>query len=221
VSHRSNEPDTVVEVRRRAGKLREIRTTRGRRFLVLREPSADHYLEIGVPLDEADIEKLETHFALSAGTAYAYRLLSMRDRTEREIRDALAAEGIAVSGVVDEVVAALKRQGYLDDRRLASGYIRFMLEHRPSGPHLLRRKLRQVGVDEVIVEDELAKAISPELEREVAERLARVKLRGEAKRERGVRRVHGFLSRRGFSSSVVNGICARIMRGEIPGEDHE
>lgn len=221
MSRQSNERDTVTEVRRRAGKLREIRTFRGRRFLVLRESLTDRYLEIGTPLEKADIEKLETHLALSAGIAYAYRLLSVRDRTEREIRDALRAEGIIVSDVVDEVIRSLKRHGYLDDRRFAAEYIRFMLEHRPSGPHLLRRRLRHVGVDEGILEEELAKAISPDLERRAAERLARIKLRGEAKKERGVRRVYGFLSRRGFSSFVVNDICARILRGEIHGEDHE
>jgi regulatory protein len=187
----------------------------------LKEPLTERYLDIGALLDRADIDKLETEIALSAGIAYAYRLLSVRDRTEREIRDALKGEGAIAPPVIDEIVVSLKRHGYLDDRRLASGYIRFVLEHRPSGPHLLRRKLRQAGVDEDIVEDELAKAISPDLERRAAERLARIKLRGEASKERGVRRVHGFLSRRGFSSSLVNDICARIMRGEIPGEEHE
>lgn len=213
--------DEVSEVRRRAGKLREIRTVGGRRFLVLKDTPADRFFDAGKPIGPEEIKELETELALPAGMAYAYRLLAIRDRTEREIRTSLAGEGITAPPVVDEIITSLKRQGYLDDRRLASGYIRYTMEHRPSGPHLMRRKLRQAGVEESVIEDEIALALSAGYEARAAERLARDRLRGETDRKRGARRVHGFLSRRGFSSSVVNDICARILRGEIPGEDHE
>jgi regulatory protein len=213
--------DEISEVRRRAGKLREIRTVGGRRFLVLKDTPADRFLESGRPIGVEEIEELETELALPAGMAYAYRLLAIRDRTEQEIRASLAGEGITAPQVVDEIINSLKRQGYLDDRRLASSYIRYTMEHRPSGPHLMRRKLKEAGVEESVIEDEIASALSSGYEARTAERLARDRLRGESDRKRGARRVHGFLSRRGFSSSVVNDVCARIVRGEIPGEDHE
>jgi len=213
--------DEVSEVRRRAGKLREIRTVSGRRFLVLKDTPADRFLEAGRPIGPEEIEELETELALPAGMAYAYRLLAIRDRTEREIRTSLAGEGITAPPVVDEIITSLKRQGYLDDRRLASGYIRYRMEHHPSGPHLLRRKLRQAGVEKNVIDDEIALALSAGYEARAAEQLARDRLRGETDRKRGARRVHGFLSRRGFSNSVVNDICVRIVRGEIHGEDHE
>jgi len=213
--------DEVSDVRRRAGKLREIRTVGGRRFLVLKDTPADRFLDAGRPIGAEEIEELETELALPAGMAYAYRLLAIRDRTEREIRASLDGEGIRAPTVVDEIITSLKRQGYLDDRRLASGYIRYTMEHRPSGPHLMRRKLKEAGVEESVIEDEIASALSSGYEARTAERLARDRLRGVSDRKRGARRVHGFLSRRGFSSSVVNDICARIVRGEIPGEDHE
>lgn len=147
--------------------------------------------------------------------------MALRDRTEREIRDALAKEGISAPSVVEDIIDSLKRYGYLNDRRLAAGYIRFRLEHKPSGPHLIRRKLKQAGVDEAVIEDELESAFKPGLEEEIALSLALAKLKGVRERERGARRVNGFLSRRGFSSAIVNGICAQILKGEISGEDHE
>lgn len=213
--------DEVSEVRRRAGKLREIRTAGGRRFLVLSDTPADRFLETGRTLERDEVAELETELAIPAGMAYAYRLLAIRDRTERELRDSLASEGITRPPVVDEIIASLKRQGYLDDRRLASGYIRFTMEHRPSGPHLMRRKLRDAGVEESIIEEEMALALEGGYEVRAAERLAREKLRDGGDRKRDARRVHGFLVRRGFSSAIVNGICAGILRGEITGEDHE
>lgn len=213
--------DEVSGIRRRAGKLREIRTVHGRRFLVLKGTPTERFLDVGRSIEQGEIEELETELALPAGTAYAYRLLALRDRTEHEIRTALAGEGITRQQIVDGIIASLKRQGYLDDRKLASGYIRYTMDHRPSGPHLMRRKLRQAGVEESIIEDEIARAFSPGREAGMAERLARERLRGVSDGKRGARRMHGFLSRRGFSSSVVNDICARIVRGEIPGEGHE
>ncbi len=213
--------DEVTEVRRRAGMLREIRTAAGRRFLVLKGTPADRFLDTGSSIGPEEIEELEGELALPAGMAYAYRLLAIRDRTEHEIRNSLAGEGITAPPVVDEIISSLKRQGYLDDRRLASGFIRYTMEHRPSGPHLVRRKLREAGVEESVIEEEIELMLSGDYETRAAERLARGKIRGGGERKRDARRVHGFLTRRGFSSSVVNGICARIMRGEFPGEDHE
>jgi regulatory protein len=213
--------DEITEIRRRAGKLREIRTAGGRSFLVLKDSPADRFLDAGRPLGPDEIEELETELALPAGMAYAYRLLAIRDRTEHEIRTSLAGEGITSPPVIDEIITSLKRQGYLDDRRLASGYIRYTMEHRPSGPHLMRRKLRKAGVEESVIEEEIALAMSDGYEARAAERLAMDRIRGESDRKKSARRVHGFLTRRGFSSSVVNDICAGIVRGEIPGEDHE
>ncbi len=178
-------------------------------------------MEVGASIEETDIEELRTVHALASGTAYAYRLLALRDRTEQEIRNALAKEGISVSSVVEDIVASLKRNGYLNDRRLAAGFIRFRLEHKPCGPHFLRRKLKMAGVDETVIEEELGSAFEPGLEEEIARRLAGPKLKGVRGRERGARRVHGFLSRRGFSGAIVNRICAQILKGEISGEDNE
>ena len=213
--------DEISEVRRRAGKLREIRTAGGRRFLVLKDTPADRFLDTGIPIGPEEVEELETEHALPAGMTYAYRLLAIRDRTEHEIRASLAGEGITALQVIDEIVTSLKRQGYLDDRRLASGYIRYTMEHRPSGPHLMRRKLRKAGVEEGVIEEEIALAMSGGYEARAAARLAREKIRIGSGREKNARRMHGLLTRRGFSSSVVNDICAGILRGEIPGDDHE
>ena len=219
MGNRSRGIERVIIVRRRAGQLREIVTSGERRFLVLKGPRTDRLLEVGTELCGRDLEELDGPLAHTAGIALAYRLLSVRDRSEWEIRSALSRE--VRSEVVEEIVQVLKRQGYLDDRRFASGYVRYMMDHRPSGPHLLRRKLRRAGIDGDIVEAEMSSAMPPEHEQEVARELARGKLKGSVDRKRSVRRIHDFLIRRGFSNDTVNDICARILRGEITGEGDE
>lgn len=210
--------ESVIEVRRRWGRLRTIRTSLGRSFLLLSDPASERYLAEGAALSAEDLAALAGPLARTAGMTLAYRLLAGRDRTERELRDALAREGITTPEVVVDIVETLRRQGYLDDRRLAAGAVRFALRHKPSGPRLLRRRLRAAGVREEIIEEELSAELPREREVELARELARRKMRGIADREKAVRRVHGFLSRRGFSESVVNGICAAILRGTFSGE---
>lgn len=217
----ANELDSVESVRRRWGKLYTITTAHGSSFLVLKDPSTAHFLKAGAELDGEALETLVGPAARTAGLALAYRLLAGRDRTEHEIRVALGTEGIRTPEVVADIVETLRRQGYLDDRRLAAGYMRFAARHRPGGPHLARRKLRKAGVSEEIIEAEIREALPPERERELAEALARKKLKGAKSREQAVRRVHGFLARRGFSEGVVSAICSKILKGTFPGEDDD
>ena len=219
MSRNGSEPEVVVEVRRRAGSLREILTSRERRFLVVKTPAVERLLEIGAILAGSDVEELTGPSARAAGLELSYRMLSRRDRTEWEIRRALDGAGIDDPGIVGEIVQTLRRQGYLDDRRLTETYIRYTMQHRPAGPHLLRKKLREVGVGEDIIESQLRALFTRTGEREIATRLAAGRIDPRGERTRMVRRIQGLLTRRGFSSSVVNDICAMVLRGEITEED--
>ena len=217
----ASEADSVESVRRRWGKLHVVTTSGGSIFLVLKDPSTARFLEAGAALDGEALEALNGPVARAAGIALAYRLLAVRDRTEREIRDALGREGIRTPEVVSDIVDTLRRQGYLDDRRLASHFVQYRVKHRPAGPHLLKRKLRAAGVSEGVVEEEIREALPPERERAIAEDLARAKMRGAKSREQAVRRIHGLLMRRGFSDRVVNAICSAILKGKFPGENDD
>jgi SOS response regulatory protein OraA/RecX len=213
--------DGIAGVRRRWGKLYVVTTAGGARFLVLKDPSTVRFLETGAELDGEALEALRGPVARAAGLALAYRLLAVRDRTEHEIRAALGTEGIGTPEVVADIVDTLRRQGYLDDRRLASHFVQYRVRHRPGGPRLLKRKLREAGVSDEIAEEEIREALPPEREREIAEELARRKMRGATSREQAVRRVHGFLMRRGFGDRTVNAICSAILRGTFPGENDD
>ncbi len=219
----ARDDEKVVEVLRKRGNLRRIVTSGGRGFLILKGPGTERFLETGAILDRADVEELEGDLALKAGTAYSYQLLDRRERTEQEMRRSLAEAGVEKPGTVDYIIESLKGRGYLDDRRYAGEYVRYRKDFRPSGPRLIRRKLAEVGVSEDIIEMELGEAFLPGEERRIAMNLARRKLRADrvAGREKAARRAHGFLSRRGFSTVIVNDICAGILRGDLIGADDE
>jgi regulatory protein len=218
VSPDSGDVESIIRVRRRWGKLYAVMTSNGVSYLVLRDPSSERFLNVGAALDRDSVEMLAGPVARTAGLALAYRLLAIRDRTEHEIRSALGKEGIRAPEVVGAIVGALRRQGYLDDRRLASHFVQYTVKRRPSGPCLIRRKLRVAGVSEEIIEAEIRETLPSDREREIAEELARKKMRGVTDRAKAARRIHGFLSRRGFSQRTVNSICSAILRGAISGE---
>ena len=116
-------------MRRRWGKLYTVTTASGSSFLVLKDPSTAQFLKAGAELDGETLGTLVGPAARTAGLTLAYRLLAMRDRTEHEIRAALGTEGIRTPEVVADIVETLRRQGYLDDRRLAAGFMRFAAKH--------------------------------------------------------------------------------------------
>ncbi len=218
---RSNrEPEEVLEVRRKAGRLRMLVTSAERSYLILDQPGNEKYLEEGTVLDLGALVELETTAAREAGLVLAYNLLSRRGRSVLEIRKALIDENIENQEVIDYIVGALKRQGYLNDRRLASDFVDYRKRHKPAGPGLIKKKLRDAGIDEEIIDVEVARSFSAGEEREIALSLAKKRLdtMNGLGRETVVRRINGFLARRGFSREIINDICSSILRKDFFGE---
>jgi regulatory protein len=76
----------------------------------------------------------------------AYRFLGRRDRTVAEVRERLEAEEIEAE-VVDEAIAELTRQGYLDDARYAQRFAEDRRTIDAWGAERIERRLLAVGVD--------------------------------------------------------------------------
>lgn len=126
--------------------------------------------------DEIDREKLEaiqvkseTEKAFNKAVSY----LSVRRRTEWEIRKKLREKGY-LPAVADEVLRKLRDYGYVDDGRFAETYIE-MYKHR-AGELKIRADLRRLGVDGKIIDDKLS-AVNADETIEAAESAARKYLR--------------------------------------------
>jgi regulatory protein len=159
---------------------------------------------------QADDTKWQTRQA-------ALHLLSYRPRAEQELRARLRAKGFAHASV-EWCLRLLKEQGLIDDHAFASAFVRSRIRLRPRGRFRLTQELRQKGVSAEVAEQAIAEAFSNE---ETSERdLACVAARGwldrqgatlieslagtdRTERERARRRLHAFLSRRGFGADVI------------------
>ena len=140
---------------------------------------------------------------LTKAKTSAFRLLKIRQRSVGELRQKLAAKGIA-KATVDATVAFLLEKKFLDDRAFAKAWIRYR-QARPYGPQRIRMELRQKGIEEEIIQEELTVAFGEYKEEDVVLDLARRR----AIRYQGVdpvkrrKRVFDFLARRGFGLDAI------------------
>lgn len=129
----------------------------------------------------------------------AMNLLLYRDRTERELRERLQEAGFDE----EETQSALdyvSSFGYLNDRRYAENYV-YSKKGRESR-HQMRRELEEKGVADRYIEEALAQIPEEETDQIYALICRRV---GSPRplEEKEVRRLFGYLSRRGFSSGEI------------------
>ena len=142
-----------------------------------------------------------------ADAAYlkALDLLSRRDRSRAELQQKLAARGHG-AGAIDEALARLTDQGFIDDARFAASWVDSALRSgRGYGPRLAL-ELRNRGIDRQLAAAAIAAATAETTETEVlagivARRFAGFDHRAATPREK--QRVYGYLQRRGFSLTTI------------------
>ena len=130
----------------------------------------------------------------------AVRLLTVRDRSEQELRDRLTAEGTSAT-VINATVRRLRQHGYLDDRRFARGAAESAVR-RGHGSERVRAELAAKGIGETVLEEAVQAACADETElaRLVLARRYPRELRHPAERAKAAR----FLQRQGFPEAVVS-----------------
>ncbi len=134
--------------------------------------------------------------------AYLLRLWKHRPRSRYEALMRLRQRGFSQE-IVESVLAQASRAGIVDDARFAQLWVEDRLSRRPRSRHALERELRAKGVAPELIERALAHTKLDEealVKQLIAERLPRLRSSDAATR---VRRLVGFLRRRGFSEKTI------------------
>jgi regulatory protein len=118
-----------------------------------------------------------------------------------EIRRHLEAKGIGPS-TIDEAVAELHEQGYLDDARFAQRFAEDRRALDAWGAERIERKLRDAGVPSEHIEAALATQSADEA-REAAIEILRRRLSAPPQDDRGRERALGLLVRRGYDLELA------------------
>ena len=134
----------------------------------------------------------------------AYRLLSYRPRSVKEMSERLKKKGFT-PGIIKKTVKYLSEINYLNDEDFAKTWVRTRLQLRPVGLALLRYQLRQKGVSSQTIEKAFADCASQYDECKAASELAlsRRKCYRGLDVQRVKRRLYQYLRRRGFTQEAI------------------
>jgi SOS response regulatory protein OraA/RecX len=105
--------------------------------------------------------------------------LARRDHSEQEIRRGLRRDGFA-DEEIEETVARLRRDRYLDDAGFAARLARSRMAHAGLGRNRVRLELRKKGVRRATAEAGLSEALTEEVLDGLARRFLEVTGRGRA-----------------------------------------
>lgn len=134
--------------------------------------------------------------------AYLLKLFKHRPRSRHEAFTRLQQKGFS-RDIIESVLEQAARAGVLDDAKFAQLWVEDRLARRPRSRRALERELRAKGVAPEHIQRALAHAGLDEetlVKQLVAERLPRLRSLDEQTR---LRRLVGFLRRRGFSEQTI------------------
>lgn len=122
-------------------------------------------LKKGKELDDFVLTEITFEDNMRKAYNAAISHLAKRIRSKKEIKDNLQNKNIA-EPIIQEVIHKLEEQKYLDDREYAYSYMRTQVNTTDKGPELIRKELRDKGIDQPIIAKVLEdSALEHQLER--------------------------------------------------------
>ncbi len=143
---------------------------------------------------------------------YAYRVLGYRARSEKELRNKILEKGYSRKAT-NSVIAELKREGLINDKKFGQHWIKTRLENNARSLLVIKRELLLKGIDKEIVESLLDDFNQDFDEEKVVRRLidSRMRVVRGLDPEKVKHRLYGFLKRRGFSSQIILKILSDVL----------
>ena len=142
--------------------------------------------------------------AFKTAKSQAFKHLSYRDRSKKEIAEHLAKKGHTAS-IVQAIIQDLENLNYINDDRFASEWSRWRIEVKNFGRKRLFHELIAKGVSTQIIESTLDTLYNSDPEPGLALACANKKLASlhGLEPEKKTRRLAQYLQRRGFSADII------------------
>ncbi len=165
-------------------------------------------------LTRAEVDALLKRDLFQRGLDTAARYLTLRPRSDAEIRSKLQSQGYDIT-TQNRVIETLTKKGLLDDNAFAAYWAENRDSFSPRSRSLTRSELQKKGVAKEVIE----KAVGDMDDAVSAYRAAsrHVKSMRWADGEQFRRRLGGYLERRGFSYGVINTTLKKVWK-EISSE---
>lgn len=132
----------------------------------------------------------------------ALKILSSRWRSKKEIGEKLKDKGFE-EGTREETISWLKELGYTDDEKFGYQWAKYKIENRSYGLIRISYELNKKGVDRQIITTIVDRLRDEFDERKIAMAAAEKKVKGMQKSQSALRKIYGYLTRKGFPSAIV------------------
>lgn len=145
---------------------------------------------------------------------FAMKLIGLRRRSVFEIEKRLQQKG-HLCDIIEQTIKELKGFGYLDDEKFAESYVSDKINFRPCGKQLLKKELRELGVEEDIAINKINELLDDEKEMELAEKIIIKKMKVRNKnieRNKLYKKYASFLQSKGFSFDIINKVLENKLK---------
>jgi regulatory protein len=177
------------------------------------EELAEFRLKAGRKLSRLEFECLSDQFEKRRVRQAAFRLLSYRSRSEKELSDALRRKGFSHSKVRD-LLFEFREKGLISDRRYAVDWVENRLRLKPRGSKLLVAELLAKGIPEDMARDIVRERFAGIDEAELAFELIdnrKERFAGENSVDTK-RKICNFLRYRGFGADDILFAAGKFLR---------
>lgn len=173
-------------------------------------------LKTGIDISGYDLMEIIKKSAYEKLTSFAFRFLSYRPRSQREVHSYLMRKIKAgkIKNVeektVNKLINKLNKKNLIDDYKFANWWIEQRQKFRPKGKFILKKELLMKGVDKEII-DELLISVD---DVSAAQKVLKKKLKTISKekdKKRAKQKLIGFLARRGFTWPTIKTVVDEIM----------
>ncbi|MGO3153686.1 MAG: regulatory protein RecX [Galactobacter sp.] len=174
------------------------------------------------------LEPLSDDEALHLARAVGLRLLNAQPRTRQELRQKMAERDVPILAI-EQALDEFQKYRYLDDAAFAKAWVESRVRSKGFARGRLSQELRRKGVDQELIQEALDQ-IEPEDEKHRCEEMALKKLghrtlppsgpsqEDRKERDKVLRRVVGFLARKGFNQGMALSCARRAMERHDAGE---
>lgn len=178
-------------------------------FVLYKGELSRYRLEEGCELLPEVYQEIVEEILKKRAKLRAMHLLTAQDRTEFQLREKLEKDGHPKE-VVECAVDYVRSYHYIDDARYAESYVRSMQGRKSS--RWISFELERKGISRTIVEQVMTQSEGVS-EEGMIEALVR-KRAGEPHKldEKELRRLYGYLMRRGFRSQEIGSVLQRYQK---------
>lgn len=164
------------------------------------------------------MDLFEKYYALSL------KFLSYRQRSEKEIRDYLMRKKVAEE-TVDQIIAKLKEQRFLNDEEFARMWIESRNRSKPRSKRLLTLELKQKGISDEIIESQLGQVFDGQAGQKLGGKddvfLAKKVIMRKVNKYKNLpkqeiyKKLGGMLARRGFDWETIKEAIDETLLEEV------